>query len=92
MLDLSAKFTKLVTAPGIDESLCPRCKLIDFVVIFERPGDELNGTIIANIGLRSPNFQTLTVDFVLSCSSSQTIPQSASPLKSAVGDFVHSTA
>lgn len=54
MLDLSAKFTKLATAPGIDESLCPRCKLIDFAAIFERAGDELNGTIIANIGLLPP--------------------------------------
>jgi hypothetical protein len=39
------------SAPDLNDSLCLRCRLIDFAAIVERSGDELNGTIIANIGL-----------------------------------------
>lgn len=47
--DLSIRFTKSANALDLDMSFCHRCRIIDFVAVFEatEQGEDLNGTIIA---------------------------------------------
>jgi hypothetical protein len=49
--DLTARFTKSTTAPDLDMSLCPRCRVIDLDAVFEAAwtGEDLNGSLIARI-------------------------------------------